>query len=304
MPLTARYRDQLILAVCVLLAFIVVPTWGQSSATYSIAAHSVDAGGGLTTSANYSQSSVSGQAVGVEGVESHSFHIQGGYVGQLATLVSVEVAVVTTNLVEGDRVLAGQVSRFDDGTLFVESVGAQQWMIVAGPLRLDQGQVVAELVSVTSTGLASWVHSGTTNVVEFRILNVPDGEFHGYAADDIDDAWQVAFFGYGNSNAAGFVDYDGDGQDNRFEYIAGLDPTRADSRFLLFPSFEVGMTNGIELVFQPVVPGREYRLMTATNLSGPWSSVPNVVTNNSDDVRTLVDPSPRKLKFYRVNIVK
>ena len=54
-----------------------------------------------------------------------------------------------------------------------------------------------------------------------------------YAADGVGDDWQFQYFGLNNPNAAPLLDPDGDGQNNLFEFTAGLVPTNPLSRFLV-----------------------------------------------------------------------
>ena len=54
------------------------------------------------------------------------------------------------------------------------------------------------------------------------------------AGDGIDDAWQVQYFGLPpNANAGPLRDPDGDGRNNRDEWIAGLSPADPASVFKL-----------------------------------------------------------------------
>ena len=98
-------------------------------------------------------------------------------------------------------------------------------------------------------------------------------------------------------------DADGDGQDNSFEYVAGLVPTQNDSQFRL----EISRTNdgaNTTVSFFPRFPDREYELLGATNLTGSsWSPILGGATNDAGTVRTVSDPDGvNSNKTYRIRI--
>ena len=87
--------------------------------------------------------------------------------------------------------------------------------------------------------------------------------------NQIADAWEEQFFGAG-ANVATNEDADGDGMDNRAEYIAGTDPT--DWYSCLWAQAAAG-SNSFQLAWS-TEPGRTYRITGTTNLcSDTWVQV-------------------------------
>ena len=74
-----------------------------------------------------------------------------------------------------------------------------------------------------SPATASASLSGVTGSLDLTVINLLADNFGSYAGDGIDDDWQVSFFGLDNPNAAPNVDFDGDEQDNLFEFLALFD---------------------------------------------------------------------------------
>ena len=99
------------------------------------------------------------------------------------------------------------------------------------------------------------------------------------------------------------ADADGDGLDNRSEYLCGTDPTNALSvlRFLDAP---VG-TGAISLVWS-VVGGRSYQVMSVTSLTdlaaistnGPWEAASGQATMQWSDATAPL----HRARFYRVRL--
>ena len=79
-----------------------------------------------------------------------------------------------------------------------------------------------------------------------------------YAADGIDDAWQVQYFGVNNPQAADpNADPDGDGRKNLQEWIEGTVPTDATSRFAVrIQPVPGGQPGQMQVIFSPRLPDR------------------------------------------------
>lgn len=128
-----------------------------------------------------------------------------------------------------------------------------------------------------------------------------------YADDGIDDAWQVQYFGHNNPNAQPGVDPDADGDDNSFEFTAGLDPTDSTSRFVVRMEDEVVVALGTrKITFGPLVSGRSYSVEFKSDLTtGEWAALPDFTQSDTGATRTVTDldaAGPRK--FYHVRITK
>jgi outer membrane protein assembly factor BamB len=127
--------------------------------------------------------------------------------------------------------------------------------------------------------------------------------------DSIADTWQQQHFG-GTTNAPADGDGDVDGGSNLAEYVAGTDPTNAESNLKL----RIGWSNGVAVVNWPTrrVVGtgydesksRFYRLETrASLLSGTWQPVPGYTNVLGDDTtRFFTNAAPGTSVFYRVRV--
>jgi hypothetical protein len=121
-----------------------------------------------------------------------------------------------------------------------------------------------------------------------------------YALDGLDDSWQLAHFGIANTAAAPAADPDGDGQDNTFEAVAGLDPDNLASRFDLVISLVSGQPGQRKLEFGPLMPGRGYVVSASTDLHS-WQPLPSSTTTDTGNRRTVIDlAATQPAKFYRV----
>jgi uncharacterized delta-60 repeat protein len=116
------------------------------------------------------------------------------------------------------------------------------------------------------------------------------------------EAWRLQYFGVTTptGNAADNADPDGDGQNNLFEFVAGLIPTDATSQFHQTIDTSSGHA---KITFSPRFTSRTYVVETSTTLDGgSWSAATGSSTDNLN-ARTFTDAAalePRR--FYRVNI--
>lgn len=149
-------------------------------------------------------------------------------------------------------------------------------------------------------------HAGASGALELTVLDSIPDNFGSYAGDGLGDDWQVLYFGLDNTNAAPLLDPDGDGQNNCFEFTAGLIPTDPLSRFSLKIFPVPGEPEQKELVFDPIVDGRIYTVLTSLDLSpGSWNPLIGGIVENDGDHRGVTDPAAVETKkFYTVEIVK
>jgi hypothetical protein len=134
---------------------------------------------------------------------------------------------------------------------------------------------------------------------------LPDN--HGtYAADGLPDTWQINHFGHDNPLAAPLLDPDDDGQNNRFEYTAGLLPNNPLSRFLLSIQPVPGEPGHKELKFGPIHSERTYTVKSNTTLTGgEWQDLTDFTDDQSNPQRTVIDQAASvSRKFYQVEITK
>lgn len=302
-----------LLAVCV----ISLSTWnafgGRSSANYSIPAETTGAGGAGATSADYA---FKANAVGEPGVGSTAvatttdYRNKPGYVGELYEIVALSItAPPSTSLNETASRQLQAVPLADDGTtLAALNPSTVNWSIVTGPIAsiTSSGLATAGNVYQDTAATVSGVASALNGELALMVLNVGLDDFGTYAGDQIDDSWQVQYFGQPpNANAGPNADPDGDGQVNLFEFIAGIVPTDPTSRFALAIQSVSGQPTQKNLVFNPLVSGRTYTPQFRTNLTtGTWDPLTGTTQSDNGNQRTVTDTSAAAPKYYRVQISK
>jgi len=104
-------------------------------------------------------------------------------------------------------------------------------------------------------------------------------------------AWWANFF-FGTNIVSASADADGDGYPNYAEYVFGTDPTNAASKL----NFAVTAlaSNLVSISFSPWQGGRNYQLLSATNLYPlVWTPLTNTATvdTNGNGVFTVTQPS-------------
>jgi hypothetical protein len=120
------------------------------------------------------------------------------------------------------------------------------------------------------------------------------------------EAWRLTYFGStaNSGDAADEADPDGDGQSNLFEYLAGLLPKDATSRFSLRVDTVAGQPERKAIVFGPIVAGRTYAVKYKSDLSAPgWTILTDMMTSDDGSERTVIDLSAgSSARFYEVEI--
>lgn len=116
--------------------------------------------------------------------------------------------------------------------------------------------------------------------------------------DGLPDDWELAFFG-SETNAVASADGDGDGADNRSEYIAGTDPTDSSDFFSVSEGASATGT-GFALSWEPLL-GRLYQVNWTTNLTLPFVPISEALTY---PVGTYTDSVHRvgTEHFYRIGV--
>jgi hypothetical protein len=131
-----------------------------------------------------------------------------------------------------------------------------------------------------------------------------DGEpDHADADDDNDglpDSWEAAH-GLDSLSDDSRLDADGDGMDNRSEYIADTNPTSAESRLAI--TGVCAGRGGVTIHWRGGQQAMQI-LETCTSLTGPWTPVctnepPTAMANSH-----LVARGPEKARFFRVRAVR
>jgi hypothetical protein len=110
---------------------------------------------------------------------------------------------------------------------------------------------------------------------------------------------------FGDLTQSGTDDFDGDGQSNLLEFVAGTDPIDPASAFRLRVETVVGQPNQRKLIFQPWTSGRTYTPQFTTNLAGaafaPLTSYGGPTIDGY--AATITDlNAAQEQKFYRIQI--
>ena len=98
--------------------------------------------------------------------------------------------------------------------------------------------------------------------------------------DGMDDDWELTYFS--SLAFGGNDDVDGDGANNRAEFLAGTDPTNEGSVFqvlmlTLAANWSAPAPHATITVFWSAVPGRGYRVQAKASVDAPWTNVPGDV---------------------------
>ena len=151
------------------------------------------------------------------------------------------------------------------------------------------------------------IYEGQPSPITLTVLNTNADDFGSYAGDLIEDNWQVLYFGLPPNAAAGpLLDPDGDGQNNRFEFIAGLVPTDPDSFFKLRIEKAAPPSNDKKLIFSPRFNDRTYTVQFGLSLTAApdWATLGGTSSLDSGLERTVTEPNVTGRKFYRIEITK
>jgi hypothetical protein len=132
-------------------------------------------------------------------------------------------------------------------------------------------------------------------------VNAPASE----PQDTISDEWKIQFFGaVENPLADAQADPDADGIVNWREYLAGTDPTDADSRLRLRAP-EHRLNNGHREVHLRWLsaPGKKYVLETTTDLVGSeWSLLGSGIVGDGRIKEFLDSNTAGGAQYYRVRL--
>jgi hypothetical protein len=281
----------------------------RTSSSYTVAADTADAGGKRVTSASYTNDGSAGAIAGISTAAAPATTMKHGYLGQLFDATGLTLSAPSLTVNEGATLQLSAVLALDDATFLAVPAAGVAWSTLNGPLTiagtgLATGGVVFQNASATAQG----AHLGFTGALGLTVVNTLPDNFGTYAGDTLDDAWQVQYFGTGNPLAAPGVDADADGQDNLFEFTAGLVPTDNASHFTLTIAPVNGQPTQKKLTFSPLIPteGRSYTVKFRTDLaSGVWTTLTGTTQSDTGSERTVTDLNATEAaKFYRVEITK
>jgi len=299
---------KMVLFFCLTSFCLPISVRAGSSANYTLAPEALDHGGQRGTSTNYT---LNPSAMPGGHGTSAAYTLRTGFAGQLADAIAtaIEIAASPLTVNEGStRQLSGTLI-FDDLSTQPLAATSITWSVQSGPLVSisTSGLVTAATVYQDTAAIAQGTYQSLNDTVTLTVLNTLPDNFGTYAADAIDDDWQVQYFGLPpNANAAPGADPDFDGQSNLFEFTAGIVPTNAASFFRIEAAAVPDQPTQKNVVFSPRFNDRTYNVQTSLTLLAPsWLPLTTFTTSDTATVRTVTDTSATGArKFYRVEITK
>jgi hypothetical protein len=290
-------------------AFGLLPLAGlagsRTSANYSIPADTADGGGRRATSAAYVNDGSIGGIAGSSTVAVPALAARQGYPAQLIDVTNIVISANPATINENStRQLVARLA-YDDGTVSPLAGGGVAWSVVNGPLSGINASGLATATNVYQDTPATVRGSsgGRSNTLGLIVINTGIDDFASYAADGINDAWQVLHFGLNNPNAGPGFDPDADGQTNFFEYVATTIPTDGNSRFRVGISNVVGQPIQKAVIFSPRDAARVYTVEGRPQVAGGTFLTITGIVNDAASIRTVTDTNAvTSDKFYRVKI--
>lgn len=280
----------------------------RSSVNYNIATDSADAGGTRMTSLNYTQDGCVGGIAGLAISSALAETVKQGYAGQLYDVTDLRLdSAGATTVNETGALQLGAWQFLDDSSLLAIEPNLVTWGVISGPVSgiSPSGLVTAGTVYQDTAASVQGGFGGFVGKLNLTVLETLPDNFGSYAGDGLEDAWQVHWFGLNNPLAGPNVDPTGNGQSNLFNYIAGLDPTDVNARFVLTLELVPGQPTQKQVVFRPVVAGRTYVVKYRHDLDTAWTTLVGAVQNDAGAVRTVTDANAKEIqRFYQVEISK
>ena len=199
----------------------------RSSSDFSITTETLNAGGRRAISTNYTNDGSVGEVAGISTVAAPAETAKSGYLGQIYDITGLTLTAVSLNVNESttDQLAAWQT--LDDATFLAVPAASVAWSVQSGPLTgiSASGLATAGIVFQDTAAAAQGIYLGNTGTLGLTVKIVNFDDFGSYGGDGLDDAWQNEYFGLNNPQAAPGADPDGDGENNAFEFTAGLGPT-------------------------------------------------------------------------------
>lgn len=291
-----------------ILLVVVAHASPRTSTDYAVASDSMDSAGSQATSVDYINSGSAGGVTGISTVAAPAETAKSGFIGQLYEVTALQLAATPATVNEtSTRQLSG-AQMLDDLTTIAIPAAAISWSVASGPLTgIDaNGIATAATVYQNTTASVQGSYAGITGSLDLSVLDTIPDNFRSYAGDVISDAWQVQYFGPENPLAAALLDPDGDGQNNLFEFIAGLVPTDSNSRFSMRSEPVPGQPGQHKITFTPRLSDRNYSILASTTLlDNSWTPLTGGIISDNGAERTVTDPNATEgKKFYRVGIEK
>jgi hypothetical protein len=201
---------------------------GGTSADYSIRPVALDGGGVMASSEAYTVNLST--ATGGAGA-SADYAFRGGYAGQLHDVTGIAIDAPSSPLTVDERAnrQLGATAILDDASRTALTADQVAWSVHSGPLaNIDSGGLVtAASVYRNTLAVARASYGGFSATGLITVLNTGADDFAPYAADGLEDSWQVRYFGEAGASGGAAFNPDSDGLENLQEFAFGTDPTLA-----------------------------------------------------------------------------
>ena len=268
-------------------------------------------GGGRVTNAGSTVTvdiSVGDPASGiVSNVSSGGVVAKGNLVGQLTDVKGLMLTSASPTVNEGATVQLSASQLLDDATLTAVPATSVTWSVVGPFTSISPGGLAtAAAVYQNTVGTVQGILGTVSGTSPVTVLNGNADNFGAFGSDGLDDDWQVLYFGQPpNANAAPTVDPDGDGRNNRLEFLSGFVPTDPASAFQ-FTITGFASPGVAQLRLNKVIPGRTYTVKTNTNLVTPPTTVGAPFSVVSEQANRLFQDNAATgaRKFYYLEISK
>lgn len=225
-------------------------------------------------------------------------HLEGYIYGANIGWINVGASPVDGESYSNDSGLNFGINRDPLGNLsgyaYGENIGwvSFEWAGLGDPNRPRIDPETGALLGFAYSGNIGWIQFGTDFPVRFR-----EGDRDG---DSMLDEWELNQFGELTSAGVG-SDFDGDGQSDAAEAIAGSDPLDASNFFRIVDYvFDSGFTTAI-LQFTSQ-PERQYRIEQSNLASNHWmdAGLGNIFPDEGDTTTRTVTFSSENTPFLRV----
>lgn len=292
----------LLISLC-LSAVAAVQGGEMQSSSYSIEAMGIS-GGGFSSSPSYHQAgSSSGIAENQTGNNPAPLTLHSGLAGQGYRIAALNLrSDPSFDLPEGTSANMIVELETDAGTIINLPPERTELLVLSGPVTLDDtsDQLDAEFVYTRTLVTVGVGYAGLGDLDSLSVVNTGDDDFGIYAADQVDDAWQVNFFGPDNPDGVGNEDFDGDSQSNRFEFEVGTLPDDPSSTFRVRID---RIANESHISFGPVFADRSYTILRSSSLTPASFSAVSLPTTDDGQTRTAIDSASFSDSiFYQVSV--
>lgn len=279
----------------------------SSSPHYHLAADSLPSGGGAIATTHYaSRGHISAWSGTPSRTSVATMSPSPGGLGTSFQVIRLACDALPSSVREGEAFQLAASAVLDDGTSMALDASEVAWAILQGPVATvdNQGQAIARHVYQDATATVRGAYQGLQADARVLVLEANPDDYGRYANDGLPDAWQVQHFGENNPQAAPEADPDRDRQDNRYEHIAGTNPTDPLSFFHLQIVREEGLKGLRKLIFGPVFRDRDYEVQFAPDLQKAFfQPLEKVEEQDAGTDRIVVDLSGDNVeRYYRVQI--